>query len=113
MPRQSKRALQCAKASLKAVNKRRQTTEYSLSARQWGSIALVEETLEGSQKARGCFKGEVYGRRVFESSVEPFQRKILRATLNSMHVKSWIGAKGERNEDSLSSHLSLPPYEPL
>ena len=39
---------------------------------------------------------EVYGRRVFESSVEPFQRKVLRPTPNSMHVKSWIGVKGER-----------------
>ena len=69
---------------------------YQQGDRQWGSIALIEETLEGSQKARGCFKSEVYGRRVFESSVDPFQGKILRPTPNSMHVKSWIGVKGER-----------------
>ena len=71
---------------------------------QWGSIALIEETLEGSQKARrGCFKSEVYGRGVLVSSGEPFQRKILRPTPNSMHVKSWIGVKGKRllrNENS-------------
>ena len=39
---------------------------------------------------------EAYGMRDFENSVEPSQSKILRPTPNSMHVKSWIGVKGEK-----------------
>ena len=40
------------------------------------------------REAKRCFKSEVYGRRVFGSSVEPFQRKILRPTPNSMHIRA-------------------------